>query len=140
MREHKYRAWDTVRKIMHSAEELGEDQEALLPDGRGFANISGDNARLTEIHSHLLPLEYTGLKDKKGVETYHKDLCRDEYQNIWLIDWSREYAGFELTLAHSEIGEFPKLNACRIIDMEVIGNLFENEELIDAGKDSMAKG
>ena len=39
MRELKFRAWDTSKKIMFSAEEMGIDQEALLPDGRGFANI-----------------------------------------------------------------------------------------------------
>ena len=59
MREHKYRAWDTSRKKMYSAEELGVDQETLSADGRGFVNISGDSTRLRQFHTHLLPLEYT---------------------------------------------------------------------------------
>ncbi len=47
---------------------------------------------------------YIGLKDKTEKEIYHKDCVKDDFKNIWLIDWSDEYAGFELTLLHSEIG------------------------------------
>jgi len=137
MKEHKYRAWDTVKKIMYSAEELGADQETLSVDGRGFVNVSGDSTRLSEFHTHLLPLEYTGLKDKNGVEAYYADLCRDGFHNIWRIDWSIEYAGFELTLIEAGdkvFGEIDKLNICRVTDMEVIGNIYENPELPEGKK------
>jgi hypothetical protein len=72
----KCKGWDTVRRKMYSAEELGADQEALLPDGRGFANISGTSTRLTQIHSYILPLLYLGIYDCDGAEICEGDLVQ----------------------------------------------------------------
>lgn len=82
MREIKFRAWATLRKKMFSAYELGQDQEALLPDGRGFANISSLDTSLSQIHSHLLPLQYTGLKDKKTLTDIYEGDIIDMEGNI----------------------------------------------------------
>ena len=128
MREIKFRAWDKIRKKMWSAEEMGQDQEALLPDGRGFANISGDNIRLSQIHSHLLPLQYTGLKDKNGQEIYEGDIvsCLVKPQAEWILDfktavkWSEDGLNWNIWPPHSK-------SLC----WEVIGNIYENPELLD---------
>jgi len=40
MRSIKFRGWHKELKTMFSAEEMGADQLTLMPNGRGFANIS----------------------------------------------------------------------------------------------------
>lgn len=77
MREIKFRAWDKHRKKMRSAEEMGRDQMTLSPDGRGFINVH----RLleeSEYCTNLLPMQFTGLKDKNGKEIYEGDGIRAE--------------------------------------------------------------
>lgn len=48
MRQIKFRAWDTIRKKMFSAEEMGQDQETIMPDGKGFVNVNSISTRLTQ--------------------------------------------------------------------------------------------
>lgn len=116
MRIIKFRAWDTTRKKMWSAEEMGADQEALLPDGRGFANISSDNTRLSQIHSHLLPLQYTGLRDSKGKEIYEGDIVKATFNSsIHKVEWRNDQCQWS-------IGGFGM--------WEVIGDIYSNPELL----------
>jgi len=131
---------------MFSAEEMGADQEALLPDGRGFANISSTNTRLTQIHSHLLPLQYTGLKDKQGKEIYEGDFLKytrfgwrclghpkhdTDLVTHYEVRWNDEYHAFSV--------ENKSMSGCltfndsraRKNEIEVIGNIYENKELLE---------
>lgn len=103
---------------------------------RGKGLTLNEIRRLDESYfrEDVLWLQCTGLKDKNGSEAYHNDLCMDGFNNIWRIDWSIEYAGFELTLIKAGdkmFGEIDKLNICRVIDSEVIGNINENPELLE---------
>ena len=132
MREIKFRAWEvsilpdgTIRKTMYYTNDLicwGEVPCPMIDTG--FVDVELEKGEL------WVWMQFIGLKDMKERELYHKDCVKDDFKNIWLIDWSDEYAGFELTLLRSEIGEFPKLNICRVVDMEYIGNKYENPELL----------
>lgn len=133
----KFNAWHKEQKKMYLAEELGQDQLTLMPDGRGFANISSTSTKLSEVDhgERMIPLQYIGLKDCEGKELFHGNIVIDDWNNRWIIDWSNEYAGFELTLIKAgELGEFPKLNICRVAEMKFIGTIFENPELLKETK------
>ena len=66
MRKIKFRAWDTHRKVMIQAWELGNDELQIHPNGRGFFNASSTSPRLSEYYPHLTPMQFTGLFDKSG--------------------------------------------------------------------------
>lgn len=118
IREIEFMAWDAKEKVMH------ENVERASVGACGYGSFE------CVLNSDLVVLQYIGLKDKDGRKLYHRNCVTDAFKNVWLIDWSNEYAGYELNLLHSKIGEFPKLNICRVIEMEYIGNAFENPELL----------
>jgi uncharacterized phage protein (TIGR01671 family) len=131
MKKIKFRAWDTKRHIMFTAEEMGEDQLTLLPDGGGFINVSSIHTRQSEMLTHLLPLEYTGLKDKNGKEIYEGDIVMATYDShlIFKITYllEKEFAGFCLENPLSKEDYYLHYNPD---EFEIIGNIYENPELL----------
>jgi len=77
-------------------------------------------------------MQFTGLLDKSGVEIYEGDIVKysafneqKELQNyINPIFWEQNFASFSVGNEHS----FWALSTCE--DVEVIGNIYENPELL----------
>lgn len=93
-----------------------------------------------EIDIEYMPLmQYTGLKDKNGKEIYEGDIIRwriDDFEE-WTkfqIVWGNDYPAFEINPC-----EFEECNGLQFItsiegECEVIGNIYENPELLNAGE------
>jgi len=148
MREIKFRAWDKDRK------EWVEDDDFYvhsLTDKIHWAdNPSGNYARLFPFENNIELMQYTGLKDKSGVEIYEGDvLIRKglDYKGEEFQRWEKSgYEGDEPT--HIEIKrDYCTLESFRYwlenesfgyegeeledpTEWEIIGNIYENPELL----------
>lgn len=142
----KFKAWDTKKKVMYSAEELGRDELQLNPDGRGFFNANSTSPRLSQYYPHLIPLQFTGEHDVDGNEIYDRDILyvefeKSRYLNVpeiylkkwwhevkwvkhsWIIpDIELQFREVMVTSMHNEGKETPK--------WKIVGSFYTTPELL----------
>lgn len=125
----KFRAWHFGLKRMFSAEEMTEDQMALLPDGH-FANIDADDTRLSKIYSHeeMLPLQFTGLLDKTNKEIYEGDVL--QYDRDARLEYPKTMIFEDGRFVLKGTDERRRWDITGYSEYTVIGNVYENPELV----------
>jgi uncharacterized phage protein (TIGR01671 family) len=129
MREIKFRAWDKVSKRMlysYEPEEQGRREYIMVQFGIGFSDWK---------KSDLEIMQFTGLKDKNGIEIFEADIVRINHPHditgdftnaIGEVFWWDEEGGWYHSNNH---GRPPK----RMWEyVEIIGNMYENPELLPA--------
>lgn len=72
----------------------------------------------------------TGLKDENGKLIWENDIvvCRDFTEENYVISWKQDEACFEYQQYGCSIMNFEQLSGCEV---EVIGNKFDNPELLE---------
>lgn len=119
MREIKFKFWDPYRKKMDA-----DHRDASI--WNGLLVCEGDT----------IPLQYTGLTDKNGVEIYEADIISNgnvltdgEDAQTCEVIWEDGMACFSsVTLPRHEERYYVPLDSWRV--MRVIGNIYENPELL----------
>lgn len=136
MRENKFRAWS---KEFNSFLEI-----TLFEVIKGeITGIWHDGDYIGYDKEDITLMQYTGLKDKNGVEVYEGDICKSgEYIHVIKIG---EFAPTWLDMICDKIGMIKRLTIygvyaetkgeCCIIEsgdaFEVVGNIYENSELLE---------
>ena len=148
-REIKFRAWHKDEKLMCKATNINEEGAFLFGVKPGKEQViiefkivipADDKGRFCEYQKIEL-MQYTGLKDKNGKEIYEGDIVRfnefyeGDYKQrggVAVIVWDEE--GHSVCQVDKEDGE--EFYICSTWDLsknyggEIIGNIYENPELI----------
>ena len=116
-----FRCWDKEnKKFLHDLSfDISSNGTLILNcgiEGKKFINLN-DNNRYILIQS-------TGLKDKNGKLIYEGDILKDKYGALHPISWNVK--GFYEADTFAVAGFYNAIQE----DMEVIGNKFENPELL----------
>jgi len=79
-------------------------------------------------------MEWIGLLDKNGKEVYDSDVLKSYEGILWRVQWNEEKAEFELAWCGGRQPVYYRhgLHLIKDTHCEVIGNVYENPELLPA--------
>jgi uncharacterized phage protein (TIGR01671 family) len=148
MREIKFRAWDLENKRMFEVSYIGFKTSGKIDNVMGFGNEKDNEERIKRGGSLSITangqsftygtlqlglinfelMQYTGLKDKNGKEIYEGDILKSKqfvarnlfHNNLGIVDLPLQEQWIEIST------ELEK--------DQVIGNIFENPELLKEKK------
>lgn len=121
MREIKFRAWDKDRKSMQTSRMYAVHFNGFLDMSKGRNSWRQDD---------FILMQYTGLKDKKGREIYEGDILEAGEGDPLVVRFDELAAGFSLAKKGWMFDHFFK-EAVDSKDCEVIGNIYENKNLLE---------
>ena len=133
MREIKFRAWDEGNKILHKNVEF--IRSGL--ENNDWIIFKSDKQKLEDdlvlnnpyFQKQIKIMQYTGLKDKNGVEIYEGDIIKYDFNKLnYRIEFlNAEFIArrFYENIENLYPSEFDYGKEC-----EVIGNIYENQELL----------
>ena len=136
MREIKFRAWDKIEKQMVEVLNLHFENDPA-PFFVHIYNHAMNDDYWTNTDESIL-MQYTGLKDKNGKEIYEGDILKVG-KHIGEISYREMlYGGYGLSIEYSDgfdegyFGGCPANNwLAKYEEIEVIGNIYEQPELIN---------
>lgn len=118
----KFRAWDKEGKRM-----VRGNCGLFMFVGTGTLGWQFADTWDFPVDEQFELMQYTGLKDKNGKGIYEGDIVKASYRNTpQVVEWIAKYAGFSIGGAMPE----RPVNS-DFTDWEIIGNIYENPELLN---------
>ena len=128
----KFRAWDRTRNEMIDVDEIHFYN--------GKLDFIGDAITFMRTVDEIELMQSTGLFDKNGVEIFEGDVVQFEdcytesdflYINKGIIEWSQG----SFTVTNRDSVEMEDLLDGEILDVTIIGNIYENQDILEADDD-----
>jgi len=132
VREIKFRAWDKDKERMNYNIQNYYDNLGWGYYPKDVNAVFGDFLD----NEYQEVMQYTGLKDKNGVESYFDDLVKWD-NAIYQIIWDEDRGIAKLKYIKGKTVWNVSLQIPYIKKMEVIGNIYENPELLKELKDGI---
>ena len=119
VREIKFRAWDNTSKKMIYDSSFSSSHKIMTWHGTVYNN--------GKVQDYVM-LQYTGLRDKNNVEIYEGDIWKRE---TFIARVGFGFSGWALWCMAESSGcyQYPSFYS-NAVTGEVIGNIYENPELI----------
>ena len=119
MRDIRFRAWDKEDNKMYYGISLCSQDSGIHPN-------NGDWDDTCDLEDCCI-MQYTGLKDKRGKELYESDIIsHSAYKQNYQIEYIPDAGGY---VVKSHNHTCPLTAMCQKY-LEIIGNIYENPELI----------
>ncbi len=123
--KYKLRFWHISEKMMFT------DDQALLVSGMGHIfNAKSGMCVDTDYYKKpiFIAMLWTGLTDKNKKEIYKGDIVKSNSGTCFVVDWT--HGGFYLRTLNNDLGEKIMFQKMDEQDYHVIGNIYENQELL----------
>jgi len=124
----KYRIWDKFNKEFIDLEHTDRNLSIDPISGKVMETEISTGELDNYLSDWLVPVVFTGLHDKHGKEIYEDDFLKSKHGQI-----GRVYYFCDSYLIHW-IKENYESNLRKCTDCEVVGNIYENPELLDNHK------
>lgn len=115
----KFRAWDIKKCIRVNDFFITPKGDLLCSD---YLDLN--------LNDELELMQYTDLKDKNGIEIYEKDILKSPKGILWIVSQHKSgtWVVSKLPTPATECFSLEDLNP---IWMEIIGNIYDNPELLE---------
>ena len=131
MRAIKFRAWNG--KVICPVTSIGWEDEELVWYDKVLGYWANESHESNRRHLDGVLMQYTGLKDKNGREIYEDDILKWEVVGP-LGPWQEIFTVEIPGIYYAEADEnWP--GGLEEKDCEIIGNIYENPELVPSEKE-----
>jgi hypothetical protein len=128
----RYRAWHKTWEELGEVKRIRFDDEGDVRTVLFRGKILGTDTPIDKIEL----MQSTGLKDKNGKEIFEGDIVQFEdcytetdflYVNTGIVEWSQG----SFTITNRDSVEMGDLLDGEFLDVTIIGNVYENPELLE---------
>lgn len=132
MKINKFRIWDNLKNCWHR-----NNSQAIHIFGEntlmGCLDIRQDGSRVKLLElNDLIEMQFTGLKDKNGIEIYESDLLKYESEDgyvIYTVEWNDKSAAFtSVNRTNEDAGYIGYRTICGSQIPEIVGNIYDKGE------------